>query len=188
MSVDSNLDGVSLFRNGDGKYVQREIQAAWLGWQAALASNKAAAVAVPGEEYQVKSDPIMCWETYQDRAVVQKHFDQLKADGCNAQFRVIYTAPIASAEEAVPIAWRYLTPTGWHATTKMDKALGASAHHDMEPLYTHPAAAQPSRAEVLTLRHDQEFAISRAVAGQELAKMDIEALQDLLADRGSEQS
>jgi len=72
--------------------------------KAALASNKAAAVAVPGEEYQVKSDPIMCWETYQDRAVAQKHFDQLKADGCNTQFRVIYTAPIASAEEAVPTA------------------------------------------------------------------------------------
>jgi len=64
----------------------------------------AAAVAVPGEEYQVKSDPIMRWETYQDRAVAQKHFDQLKADGCNTQFRVIYTAPIASAEEAVPTA------------------------------------------------------------------------------------
>jgi len=61
----------------------------------------AAAVAVPGEEYQVKSDPIMCWETYQDRAVAQKHFDQLKADGCNTQFRVIYTAPIATAEEAI---------------------------------------------------------------------------------------
>jgi len=69
--------------------------------KAALASNKAAAVASPGEEYQVKSDPIMCWETYQDRAVAQKHFDQLKADGCNTQFRVIYTAPIATAEEAI---------------------------------------------------------------------------------------
>ena len=65
--------------------------------------------------------------------------------------RIVYLespAPIASAEVAVPAAWRYLTPTGWHATTKMDKALGASAHHDMEPLYTHPAAVQPSRAEV----------------------------------------
>lgn len=49
--------------------------------------------------------------------------------------------PAASAQSAEPVAWRYLTPTGWHATTKVDKAVGASAHHDMEPLY---AAPQPS--------------------------------------------
>ncbi|PQV51018.1 hypothetical protein [Paraburkholderia sp. BL21I4N1] len=39
MSVDSGLGGVTLFRNSDGKYVQREMQAAWVGWQAALATS-----------------------------------------------------------------------------------------------------------------------------------------------------
>ncbi|MFM0270150.1 hypothetical protein PQQ59_06165 [Paraburkholderia aspalathi] len=48
----------------------------------------------------------------------------------------------APAQSGEPVAWRYLTPTGWHATTKMDKALGAGAHHDMEPLY---AAQQPAQ-------------------------------------------
>ena len=48
----------------------------------------------------------------------------------------ILAAHSAGAQE--PVAWRYLTPTGWHATTKIDKALGASAHHEMQPLYTRP--------------------------------------------------
>jgi hypothetical protein len=56
------------------------------------------------------------------------------------------TSPIAGKPDGgagdvrgEPVAWRYLTPTGWHATTKLDKALGASAHHDMEPLYAAPS-------------------------------------------------
>ena len=43
---------------------------------------------------------------------------------------------------AEPVAWRYLTPTGWHATTDASRALGIKAHHDVEPLYTTPVAAQ----------------------------------------------
>jgi len=41
-----------------------------------------------------------------------------------------------------PVAWRYKTPTGWHATTDCRKALGASVHHEMEPL----CAASPVAA------------------------------------------
>ncbi|MCA7943224.1 hypothetical protein [Burkholderia vietnamiensis] len=58
--------------------------------------------------------------------------------------RVISDEQKQGAQAADPVAWRYLTPTGWHATTKLDKALGASAHHDMEPLY---AAPQPAQAD-----------------------------------------
>lgn len=46
------------------------------------------------------------------------------------------------ARVAKPVAWRYLTPTGWHATTHLDKALGASAHHEMQPLYAAPRPPQ----------------------------------------------
>jgi hypothetical protein len=65
------------------------------------------------------------------------------------QSRALLTAaPAAPAQSGEPVAWRYLTPTGWHATTKMDKALGASAHHDMEPLYATPQP-QPTSAPYL---------------------------------------
>ncbi|MGX6999853.1 hypothetical protein [Caballeronia sp. KNU42] len=33
-----------------------------------------------------------------------------------------------------PVAWRYLTPTGWHATTDVGKALRVKEHHTVEPL------------------------------------------------------
>lgn len=62
----------------------------------------------------------------------------------------------APAQSGEPVAWRYLTPTGWHATTKIDKALGASAHHDMEPLY----AAPPAQTVQSTVVLDDERATS----------------------------
>lgn len=58
------------------------------------------------------------------------------------QARAALTAEKVAGQE--PVAWRYLTPTGWHATAKIDKALGASAHHDMEPLYAAPQ--QPAQS------------------------------------------
>ncbi|HDR9003037.1 TPA: hypothetical protein QDA99_006600 [Burkholderia vietnamiensis] len=62
--------------------------------------------------------------------------------------RVISDEQKQGAQAADPVAWRYLTPTGWHATTKLDKALGASAHHDMEPLYAAPQPAQADAQDV----------------------------------------
>lgn len=52
-----------------------------------------------------------------------------------------YAAPQASAGEAQPVAWRYQTPTGWHATTDAQKAVSLRAHHPVEPLYPKPQAS-----------------------------------------------
>ncbi|HDR9081287.1 TPA: hypothetical protein QDA98_003898 [Burkholderia vietnamiensis] len=67
--------------------------------------------------------------------------------------RVISDEQKQGAQAADPVAWRYLTPTGWHATTKLDKALGASAHHDMEPLYAAPQPAQADALEDISCPH-----------------------------------
>jgi hypothetical protein len=34
-----------------------------------------------------------------------------------------------------PVAWRYETPTGWHATADAGKAHRVDAHHKTHPLY-----------------------------------------------------
>ncbi|RQR16143.1 hypothetical protein DF026_09900 [Burkholderia stagnalis] len=78
--------------------------------------------------------------------------------------RVISDEQKQGAQAADPVAWRYLTPTGWHATTKLDKALGASAHHDMEPLY---AAPQPAQADArVGLTAEQFERIASKAAGE----------------------
>jgi hypothetical protein len=45
----------------------------------------------------------------------------------------------AAATEVV--AWRYKTPTGWHATTDAAAAMRVRTHHPVEPLYASPPAA-----------------------------------------------
>jgi hypothetical protein len=63
--------------------------------------------------------------------------------------RCAHPAPIASSDEAAAVAWRYqsedpLDGGEWLLSgTKPNR-------RTVEPLYTHPAAAQQSRAEVLT--------------------------------------
>ena len=52
----------------------------------------------------------------------------------------LYEAPQPQAVDQAPVAWRYQTPTGWHATTDAAAANRVSAHHPIEPLY---AAPQP---------------------------------------------
>lgn len=49
-------------------------------------------------------------------------------------------APVAV--ETRPVAWRYQTPTGWHATTDAQKAVSLRAHHPVEPLYPKPQARE----------------------------------------------
>lgn len=97
--------------------------------------------------------------------------------------RVISDEQKQGAQAADPVAWRYLTPTGWHATTKLDKALGASAHHDMEPLY---AAPQPAQADARVGLTDEQrdvltWAIGRANAQGEDACADV--LRSILASQ-----
>ncbi|MDN7795880.1 hypothetical protein [Burkholderia vietnamiensis] len=97
--------------------------------------------------------------------------------------RVISDEQKQGAQAADPVAWRYLTPTGWHATTKLDKALGASAHHDMEPLYAAPQPAQADAPAETRLTDEQRdvltWAIGRANAQGEDACADV--LRSILA-------
>ncbi|WP_186308506.1 hypothetical protein [Paraburkholderia sp. BCC1885] len=84
MSVDSGLDGVSLFRNGDGKYVQREMQAAWVGWQAALAS-KAAPIAA--------AEPNVLPQAVLDALRFYAHSHHFNIDADHQQFDTVSGEP-----------------------------------------------------------------------------------------------
>ena len=53
--------------------------------------------------------------------------------------------PQAQPVGAVPVAWRYQTPTGWHATTDASAALRVRHHHEVEPLYAAPQPAAPAQ-------------------------------------------
>lgn len=48
--------------------------------------------------------------------------------------------------DQAPVAWRYQTPTGWHATTDAAAANRVSAHHPIEPLYASPQPQADARA------------------------------------------
>lgn len=64
----------------------------------------------------------------------------------------VSAAPQASAGEAQPVAWRYQTPTGWHATTDAQKAVSLRAHHPVEPLYPKPqASAEPTHKPAMSV-------------------------------------
>ena len=56
-------------------------------------------------------------------------------------FELAATQPAAQTTEQAPVAWRYMTPTGWHSTTDAAAANRVRAHHHLEPLY---AATQPA--------------------------------------------
>lgn len=53
------------------------------------------------------------------------------------QYRKALLEALAAQPEQ-PVAWRYQTPTGWHATTDAGKAMSVSEHHAVEPLYASP--------------------------------------------------
>ena len=59
---------------------------------------------------------------------------------CRDDLWLCATAAFAVPPAAEPVAWRYQTPTGWHATTDPSAAMRVSAHHPVEPLYTAPPA------------------------------------------------
>ena len=62
----------------------------------------------------------------------------------------LYEAPQPQAVDQAPVAWRYQTPTGWHATTDAAAANRVSAHHPIEPLYAAPQPQADARdAELL---------------------------------------
>ncbi len=65
-----------------------------------------------------------------------------------AQARKTVAAPVCETDAQEPVAWRYQTSTGWHATTDASAALRVSKHHAIEPMYTapQPQAALPVQA------------------------------------------
>ena len=63
---------------------------------------------------------------------------------------------LAAVPQAVPVAWRYQTQTGWHATTDADAAIRVNAHHPIEPLYTHPTQ-QGLEADLTDEQIDEAF-------------------------------
>jgi len=50
-----------------------------------------------------------------------------------------------------PVAWRYKTSTGWHATTDAAKALRVADHHAIEPLYSAPQPPEPTNKHSLSV-------------------------------------
>ncbi len=60
--------------------------------------------------------------------------ESVGAGGVSAQ-RVTQAADHIAQE---PVAWRYQTSTGWHATTDASAALRVSKHHAIEPMYEAP--------------------------------------------------
>lgn len=58
------------------------------------------------------------------------------------------------AGEQEPVAWRYKTPTGWHATTDASAAIRVRNHHATEPLYTSPVATQGEQDTIKARRYD----------------------------------
>lgn len=59
-------------------------------------------------------------------------------------------AKLAEYSEREPVAWRYKTSTGWHATTDAAKALRVADHRAIEPLYSAPQPADTVVKESLT--------------------------------------
>ena len=72
--------------------------------------------------------------------------------------------PQAQPVGAVPVAWRYQTPTGWHATTDASAALRVRHHHEVEPLYAAPQSAAPRNA-TLYDPDDVAFPVQRCADG-----------------------
>ncbi|WP_175760470.1 hypothetical protein [Burkholderia anthina] len=67
----------------------------------------------------------------------------------------LYLPAAAAGQEAVePVAWRYLTPTGWHATTDLSKVVRVSVHHEVIPLYTAPPAQVANRQRLTEAARD----------------------------------
>ncbi|MEK6294419.1 MAG: hypothetical protein V4793_24135, partial [Paraburkholderia tropica] len=66
---------------------------------------------------------------------------------------VIAALPSDAAGAPLPVAWRYQTPTGWHATTDSAAATRVADHHEVQPLYAAPVAP--------TMAAPQGFSIKR---------------------------
>ncbi len=84
------------------------------------------------------------------------------------------TLEAQATAELEPVAWRYLTPTGWHATTDASAALRVQMHHEIQPLYT---AHQPAAADARTTQ-------PLVTDGQGVLRFQRNALVDALYEHG----
>ena len=74
-------------------------------------------------------------------------------------------APVCETDAQEPVAWRYQTSTGWHATTDASAALRVSKHHAIEPMYTAPQPQADARAAELLqfLQETDQHALDRLI-------------------------
>lgn len=88
-------------------------------------------------EYSVREYARAAIEPYKQRiSELEAQLEAVGAGGVSSQ-------RITSPSGGVSVAWRYLTPTGWHATTDAAQALRIAEHHTVEPLYAAPQPAEP---------------------------------------------
>jgi len=82
--------------------------------------------------------------TAEQNAIIAARFPDDPASAIRAQSAVLeILSKLSAAGE--PVAWRYQTATGWHATTDAGKALAVKEHHPIEALYTAPQAGAETR-------------------------------------------
>lgn len=172
---DGGLSPRALERNSKGDYRLMQAANAWEVWKAAHThyAKSAAPVVLPEPgintashagfrvigytEQQVREllDKATCTKSQ----TAQEPFGYFKAEpfgwrDCAETDEgaiALYEAPQPQAVDQAPVAWRYQTPTGWHATTDAAAANRVSAHHPTEPLY---AAPQPQADALDTERLD----------------------------------
>lgn len=70
-----------------------------------------------------------------------------RLDGKKMREAMLWCLNSTAAQPPVPVAWRYQTPTGWHATTDAAAAMRIRAHCPIEPLYVFAAAPKATKAE-----------------------------------------
>ena len=89
-------------------------------------------------------------------------------------------APVCETDAQEPVAWRYQTSTGWHATTDASAALRISKHHAIEPMYTAPQPQADGRDAqryrwlidyFISDRVDLDDAIVAAKTSEDIAKI-----------------
>lgn len=103
-------------------------------------------------------------------------------------------APVAPAagvpSDAQPVAWRYLTPTGWHVVEDAGKAARIADYHEVRPLFeAAPASLTPLAAAGLSVVHQAALQIAIDLATSMGNKPLADALTDVLATtHGDKQS
>ena len=138
----------------------------WRAWQARAAKAPAA----PGFQQALDIRTAQGWKLGGDKVPVL-YTDSINGQQvCRDDVWLCATAAFAVPPAAEPVAWRYQTPTGWHATTDARAAMRVSSHHQVELLYTAPPA--PTEQQIGALQAE--------LAGNEAATMHLSRMVDEL--------